>query len=161
VVAALALGAQAAVLGTRFLASTESRAHPHYKERLLAANEGNTVRTILFGSGWPYAPHRTLRTAFVQQWLGQEVRGQEARPDELVVGQTVIGEQSMPVRRFVSLPPNCDAGGDIASMCLLAGQGVGLVRAIQPAGEIVHELVQEARRIIAQRLYGLVVSGTG
>jgi NAD(P)H-dependent flavin oxidoreductase YrpB (nitropropane dioxygenase family) len=39
---------------------------------------------------------------------------------------------------------------------LLAGQGVGLVREIKPAGQIVHELVEEARRIIAQRLLGLV-----
>ena len=45
-IAVLALGAQAAVLGTRFLANTESPAHPHYKNKLLAANEGDTVRTI-------------------------------------------------------------------------------------------------------------------
>jgi NAD(P)H-dependent flavin oxidoreductase YrpB (nitropropane dioxygenase family) len=77
VIAVLAPGAQAAVLGTRFLAITESSAHPHYN-KLLAANEGDTVRTILFGYGRPNAPHRTLRTAFVQQWLGQEARGQES-----------------------------------------------------------------------------------
>jgi enoyl-[acyl-carrier protein] reductase II len=127
----------------------------------LAANEGDTVRTILFGSGWPNAPHRTLRTAFVQQWLGQEARGQESRPDEPVVGRTVIGGQPMPVPRFVSLPPNCDAGGEIDSMSLLAGQGVGLVREVKPAGQIVHELVEEARQLIAQRLAGLVATGAG
>src|SRR5215475_14392794 len=66
VVAVLALGAQAAVLGTRFLASVESRAHPHYKQKVLEAGEGDTVRTTLFGHGWPNAPHRTLRTAFVE-----------------------------------------------------------------------------------------------
>jgi enoyl-[acyl-carrier protein] reductase II len=92
----------------------------------------------------------------VEQWLGQEARGQQSRPDEPVVGQTVIGGQPMPVRRFVSLPPNCDAGGDIDSMSLLAGQGVGLVRAVKPAGAIVHELVEEARRIISQRLVDIL-----
>jgi enoyl-[acyl-carrier protein] reductase II len=152
----LALGAQAAVLGTRFLTSTESRAHPHYQERLLAANEGDTVRTVLFGHGWPNAPHRALRTAFVQKWLSHEARGQESRADEPVVGRTVIGGQPLPVPRFVSLPPNCDAGGDIDSMSLLAGQGVGLVREVKPAGQIVHELVEEARQIISRRLVGLV-----
>jgi NAD(P)H-dependent flavin oxidoreductase YrpB (nitropropane dioxygenase family) len=156
VVAVLALGAQAAALGTRFLASTESRAHPRYKQRLLEANEAGTVRTILFGHGWPNAPHRTLRTAFVDQWSGQEARGQESRPDELAVGQTVIGGQAMPVQRFVSIPPNAEATGDIDAMALLAGQDVGLVRDIKPAGQIVHELVEEARHIIAQRLLGLV-----
>src|SRR6516225_1698906 len=156
VVAALALGAQAAMLGTRFLASAESRAHPHYKQRLLEADEGDTVRTILFGHGWPNAPHRTLRTAFVEQWLGQEARGQESRLDEPAVGQTVIGGQAMPVPRFLSVPPNGKASGDIDSMALLSGQGVGLVREIKPASQIVHELVEEARQIIAQRLPGLV-----
>jgi enoyl-[acyl-carrier protein] reductase II len=161
VVAVLALGAQAAVLGTRFLASTESRAHHHYKEWLLAADEGATVRTILFGHGWPNAPHRTLRTPFVKQWLGQEARGQESRPDEPVVGQTVIGGQPVPVLRFVSLPPNCEAGGDFDAMSLLAGQGVGLVRELRPAGQIVHELVKGARQIISQHMVRLVEAGEG
>jgi enoyl-[acyl-carrier protein] reductase II len=109
------------MLGTRFLASAKSRAHPHYKQTLLEADEGDTVRTILFGSGWPNAPHRTLRTGFVQQWLGQEARGQESRSDEPVVGRTVIGGQPMPVPRFVSLPPSCDVVGEIDSMSLFAG----------------------------------------
>jgi NAD(P)H-dependent flavin oxidoreductase YrpB (nitropropane dioxygenase family) len=155
VVAVLALGAQAAVLGTRFLASAESRAHPRYKQKLLEAGEGDTVRTTLFGHGWPNAPHRTLRTAFVEQWLGQEARGQESRPDEPAVGRTVVGGQPMAVLRFMGLPPNCDANGDIESMDLLAGQGVGLVREIKPAGEIVRELMDEARQIVSQRLAGL------
>jgi len=159
VVAVLALGAQAAMLGTRFLASAESRAHPRYKQRLLEADEGGTVRTILFGHGWPNAPHRTLRTAFVEQWLGREARGQESRPDEPAVGQTVIGGQPMPVLRFMGLPPNCDASGDIESMDLLAGQGVGLVGEIKPAGEIVRKLVDEARQIVSQRLAGLAARG--
>jgi NAD(P)H-dependent flavin oxidoreductase YrpB (nitropropane dioxygenase family) len=58
----------------------------------------------------------------------------------------------MPVPRFASLPPNGDAGGDIEAMSLLAGQGVGLVREDKPAGQIVHELVEQARQIISQRL---------
>ena len=96
-----------------------------------------------------------------REWLSQEAHGQESRPDEPVVGRTVIGGQPLPVPRFVSLPPNCDAGGDIDSMSLLAGQGVGLVREVKPAGEIVHELVEEGRQIISQRLVGLVEVGEG
>jgi NAD(P)H-dependent flavin oxidoreductase YrpB (nitropropane dioxygenase family) len=152
VVAILALGAQAAVIGTRFLASNECRAHSDYKKRLLAANESETVRTILFGFGWPNAPHRTLRTKFVEEWLGKEGRGQESRTDEPVVGQTVIAGQLMPLLRFMGFPPNVDATGDLDSMDLLAGQGVGLVREIKPAAEIVREMIAEANQIIAQRL---------
>jgi NAD(P)H-dependent flavin oxidoreductase YrpB (nitropropane dioxygenase family) len=152
VAAVLALGAQAAVLGTRFLASTECRAHPHYKERLIRATEGDTVRTTLFGFGWPNAPHRTLRTKFVEQWLGNEARGQESRRDEPVIGETVISGQTMPLLRFMGFPPNTDATGDLESMDFLAGQGVGLVQEIKPADEIVHDLVEEATKVISQRL---------
>jgi nitronate monooxygenase len=98
-----------------------------YKKRLLAANEGETVRTTLFGFGWPNAPHRTLRTKFVEEWLGNEARGQESRPDEPVIGHTTIGGQTMPFLRFIGFPPNLDATGDVEPMDLLAGQGVGLV----------------------------------
>src|SRR2546429_8422915 len=71
VVAALALGAQAAVLGTRFLATPEAAAHPLYKARVMAASAEDTVHTLLFGGGWPDAPHRVLRSPFVEQWLAQ------------------------------------------------------------------------------------------
>ena len=79
-VAALALGAEGVSLGTRFLATPEANAHPTYKRRVVEATEEQTVHTRLFGGGWPGAPVRTLRTAFVEQWLPQEGRGQEQRP---------------------------------------------------------------------------------
>ena len=46
--------------GTRFLLSEESRAHPEYRQRLLAAK--GTILTELFGAGWP-APHRVIANA--------------------------------------------------------------------------------------------------
>ena len=147
-VAALALGAQAAVLGTRFLATPEATAHPLYKERVVAATEEDTVHTLLFGGGWPAAPHRTLRTAFVEEWLGREARGQEQRPDEPIVGETRMGGMAVPVTRFASLPPSAETTGEIASMSLLAGQSAGLVGEVKAAGAIVRELAEGARRII-------------
>ena len=54
------------------------------------------------------------------------------------------------------VPPNAEARGDIDSMDLLAGQSVDLVREIKPAGQIVHELVEEARQIISRRLVSLI-----
>src|SRR3990172_66427 len=156
VVAALALGADGVVLGTRFLATIESNAHPLYKKRVLEANEEDTVRTTLFGYGWPNAPHRTIRRAFVEEWVGKEERGNESRPDEPVIGETRIGGQPVPVVRFKGFPPSKDARGDIESMNLLAGQCVGLVNEIKPAATIVRELVEGARRIVEQRLNGFM-----
>lgn len=156
VVAALALGAEAVVLGTRFLATHESNAHPRYKQQLLEAGEKDTVRTILFGHGWPNAPHRTLRTRFVEQWLGNESRTQESRPDEPVIGKTWISGREIPIQRFMSIPPSARVSGDIDSMALLAGQAVGLVKEIKPAATIVRELAEGASRLIEQRLGSLV-----
>ncbi len=69
---ALEAGAGAAVAGTRFLLSDESRAHPEYKQRLLDAEE--TVLTELFGVGWP-APHRVVANAATERWLGGDRAG--------------------------------------------------------------------------------------
>src|SRR3954466_817826 len=69
---ALSAGAEAVVVGTRFLLSDESHAHPEYKRRLLAARE--TGLTALFGAGWP-APHRVVRNAATERWLGGDARG--------------------------------------------------------------------------------------
>jgi NAD(P)H-dependent flavin oxidoreductase YrpB (nitropropane dioxygenase family) len=149
--AALALGAEGVVLGTRLIASAECGAHEVYKQKVLAANEEDTVRTTLFGNGWPNAYHRTLRTPFVEQWLPEEQRGSEGRPDEPVIGEVTLGGARMPLRRFDGLPPARDASGDIESMDFLAGQCVGLVRKIKPAAEIVREVVQGAALVLRER----------
>jgi NAD(P)H-dependent flavin oxidoreductase YrpB (nitropropane dioxygenase family) len=155
-VAVLALGAEGAVLGTRLIATPEAMAHPRYKERVLAAHEDETLRTILFGNGWPNAPHRVLRTPFVEEWTGREARAQESRPDEPVVGKTRIGEDTMPVLRFMALPPSRDTSGEIDAMPLYMGQSAGFVRKMEPASDVVRALVEEARQIIEGRLARVV-----
>jgi nitronate monooxygenase len=153
-VAALALGAEAVSMGTRFIATPEATAHPRYKDSLMAASEADTEYTSLFGWEWPNAPHRVLRTAFVEAWRGREARGQEGRPDEPVIGETSVAGQAVPVLRFMGFPPSAAAHGDIESMALYAGQGVGLVHELKPAGDIVRELAAGARRILDERLSG-------
>jgi nitronate monooxygenase len=149
--AALALGAEGVVLGTRLLATTESNAHELYKQKVVAASEEDTVRTTLFGHGWPNAHHRTLRTPFVEQWLADEKRGSEERSDEPVIGEVTIGGMRVPLHRFGGIPPARDAEGDIESMSLLAGQSAGLVQAIRPAAEVIREMVEQATAILTAR----------
>lgn len=72
VIGALEAGASAAVAGTRFLLSEESRAHPEYRQRLLRAQD--TILTELFGASWP-APHRVVANAATERWLGRDLRG--------------------------------------------------------------------------------------
>src|SRR5262245_44415281 len=145
--AVLALGAQAGALGTRFLASHESRAHPRYKELVLAATELDTALTTLFGVGWPHAPHRALRTPFVESRIGDEARGQVGRSDDPVIGRTVVAGRSFELREYVCFPPNREATGDVESMGMLAGQCVGAIREILPAGQIVRDLADGLTRL--------------
>ena len=158
-VAALALGADGIVMGTRFLATPEANAHPMYQQKLVASTEEEAVYTLLFGQGWPNAPHRTLRTAFVEAWLGKEALAQESQSDQLVIGETQMAGQTIPVVRFASLPPSRQASGDIEAMSLLAGQSVGLVQEITPAATIIHEMIAGAHQIIEQRLNSALASG--
>src|SRR5215831_20638266 len=148
--AALCLGADGVVMGTRFLATPEANAHPAYKAGLVAAGEEDTVHTILFGHGWPDAPHRVIKTPFVDKWVNRESETQDSRPDEPVIGSTIICGAPVPVPRFSSIPPNIHATGEIESMSLLAGQSVGLVREIRPAADILREIVNQADQLIRE-----------
>jgi NAD(P)H-dependent flavin oxidoreductase YrpB (nitropropane dioxygenase family) len=135
-------------MGTRFLATPEANAHSIYKAELVAATEEDTVRTILFGHGWPHAPHRTLRTRFVREWVDREIETQDFRSDEPIIGRTVISGAEIQIQRFASMPPNIHATGDIESMSLHAGQSVGLIDEIRPAAEILRETINGAERLI-------------
>jgi NAD(P)H-dependent flavin oxidoreductase YrpB (nitropropane dioxygenase family) len=68
---AIAAGARAVALGTRFVLTPQSHAHDAYKARLLAARR--TVITGLFGFGWP-ARHRVVPNAAIKRWC-EPMRG--------------------------------------------------------------------------------------
>ncbi len=146
--AALALGATGVWIGTRFLASKEVNIHAHYRKRLLNASESDTVHLAnLFDIGWPDAAHRVLRNYVVSEWeaAGRPISG--GRPGE---GETIGNTPSFgPILRYQCRTPDTDFVGDTEAMSMWAGQGVGLVRHVQPAAEIVHEINDEAEAILA------------
>jgi NAD(P)H-dependent flavin oxidoreductase YrpB (nitropropane dioxygenase family) len=141
--AALALGAQGVVMGTRFLATLESAAHRVYKQRVVEASEGDTVYTTLFGRDWD-APHRAIRTGFVDEWLARPREGFDDTP----IGETEFGGGRIPVTRGMSLPPTESTSGDIESMALLAGQSAGQVYDLPPAAAIIADCIDGARRLV-------------
>jgi NAD(P)H-dependent flavin oxidoreductase YrpB (nitropropane dioxygenase family) len=157
--AVLALGAAGAWIGTRLLASAEAPIHAHYQRRLLAAGEADTVHTHLFDGGWPVdAPHRVLRNTTVAAWEAAGAPPPGRRPGEgEVVATSAMG--GGPVPRYESDVPRPDAEGDVEAMALYAGQGVGLVGRVQPAGEIVREIAEEARAVL-RRLGAAAGDGT-
>lgn len=147
---ALDAGAAAAVAGTRFLLSQESRAHPEYRRRLLAA-EG-TVLTELFGAGWP-APHRVIANAATERWLGGDPRGPRLNrllnrllaPGARYVPAAVQGRMARaqrPGSRLLSpLGPADDGPANLLDAGpLYAGETVARIDAVQPAAELVRAL---------------------
>ena len=144
--AVLALGAAGAWIGTRFLASEEASVHPDYRECILRGTAADTVYTTLFDVKFPDAPHRVLRNSTFAAWeaAGRPPSGQ--RPGEGdVIGTDAYGNTAV---RYQSVAARSDHVGDIEAFAIWAGQGVGLVNRVQPAGEIVREIAEDAKRIL-------------
>jgi NAD(P)H-dependent flavin oxidoreductase YrpB (nitropropane dioxygenase family) len=151
--AALSAGAEAVVVGTRFLMSEESAAHPLYKQRLVEGRD--TVLTELFGLGWP-APHRVLPNAATRRWLhdGAPPRwvGGLHRTTAPLLARTPIGL----VHRVAGsqrpgsplLSPVAPTAGDPAALVdagpLYAGECVARIDDLRPAAGIVAELAGRA-----------------
>lgn len=143
-------GAEAAVAGTRFLLSEESRAHPRYKERLLAADR--TVLTGLFGLGWP-AAHRVVPNEATDRHLG--VAGEVPQLNRVLNRMSAPGARYVPdpvQRRLVSrqrpesrlLTPQAATDDRPASLvragALYAGETVARMDTLLPAAQIVASL---------------------
>jgi NAD(P)H-dependent flavin oxidoreductase YrpB (nitropropane dioxygenase family) len=145
--AALALGAGGAWMGTRFVASDEAPAHPHWQERILRARETETFYGTLFDIGWPNAPHRTLRNATIDAWLAAGSPPSGQRPGEgEVLARRPDGSE---VVRYSSVSARATVDGSIDELSLWCGQGVALVHEVLPAAEIVRRTVAEARSTLA------------
>jgi len=139
--AVLTLGAGAGWLGTRFVMAEETRAHPRYKELLLAASETSTLHSTVFNVGWPDAPGRTLRNSTIRAW---EAAGKPTtdRPGE---GETIATwDDGEPILRYEASSPFDAIVGDVEALPLWAGQSVGTIREIMPAAEIVRRVADEA-----------------
>ncbi|KAL1921212.1 uncharacterized protein VTP21DRAFT_10928 [Calcarisporiella thermophila] len=134
--AALALGAAGACMGTRFAVSKESMLHPEKKGLMVEVVDGaETVRTDIFdllrGQNWP------------KEYDGRAVRNEATRGvcsiEELKKGYAIA-----------------EKDGDITRAVTWAGTGVGLIKEILPAGDIVQNISNEALERI--KLLGSYVS---
>lgn len=129
--AVLMLGAQGALIGTRFLATIECHGRGHSKDVLLNSLGSQTVASKFWddvmGEVWPGAQVRTVRHPIIDQWA--------RRPDEWQAAAEDI-------RPGLQAAYN---NGDV----VLAGQGVGLVHEILPAAEVVNRIAREAESLLA------------
>ncbi|OBI81745.1 nitronate monooxygenase family protein [Mycobacterium sp. E740] len=149
--AALDHGALAAVVGTRFLVSEESRAHAEYKRRCLETDE--TVLTELFGLGGPDAPHRVIPNAATRRWLRHDERGpgwirkaNRALTRVVTVLPPAVEDRALRAQppQLPFLVPQPPTEADPENLAdrrpLYAGVNVGRIADIPPAAELVSSL---------------------
>ncbi len=139
-VAALALGAEGIVMGTRFLATQECPIHPKYKELLLKATERDTVLVMRSMQN----THRVLRNKAAEELLKLEARGASLQEMLPIIGRDTT-------RRLIF-------NGDIDAGNALAGEAVGLIHDIPTVKELIDRIVADAQAI-AQRLRSIGIGG--
>ncbi len=136
-VAALALGAEGVVMGTRFLATKECPAHQNFKEWIVGAQETDTMmieRSIRNAV-------RVMKNETAQKVLEMEEQG--ATLDDLIVYISgKVGQQAW-------------LSGDLDGATIAAGQCVGLIHEITTVKQVIDEIVDGARRILS-RLKGIM-----
>ncbi|MEZ5926509.1 MAG: nitronate monooxygenase [Hyphomicrobiaceae bacterium] len=145
--AALCLGADGVWLGTRFVAAEEADTHPRYRQAVVEATETETLHSTLFDLEWPNAPHRALVNSTVRGWRAAGQPGLRPGEGEVIAHQPDGRE----IMRYSDEPPHLAHTGDMEAMCLYAGQSVGLVGLVEPAGRIVERIATEAEAILGRR----------
>lgn len=133
--AALALGADGAVVGSRFWATPEALVSPRAQQCAVAAGGDDTMRSRVYDVvrrlDWPTGyDARALRNAFLDTWHGNEAELSAQLPEVIVSYQKAV------------------AAEDFDAAAILIGEGVGRIREVRPAAEIVVDMVGEAKRIL-------------
>jgi NAD(P)H-dependent flavin oxidoreductase YrpB (nitropropane dioxygenase family) len=138
--AALALGAEGVLMGTRFLATPEAPCPAAWKQAILAASEADTVCSPVFdhaiGMPWPGAELRAIRNRFLEEWMGR---------DE---------EAAREAARLAPMLMQALQAGDMETFPPMAGQTCGLIQALTPAAQVVRDVASEAEatlRRLSQR----------
>lgn len=137
--AALMLGADGVLVGSRFWASTEALVPPSFQAVALAANGDSTIRTTVidiarrFDFPKPFTA-RVIKTRFTMDWHGHEAA--------LAEPATLEREEARYWKAFNA--------GDVDNTCVMAGEVVGLIRDVAPAGDILRRMVREAEDLLAR-----------
>ena len=131
IAASLMLGARGVQCGTRFLSATECQAHDNYKQRILKARD---IDTVVTGKRLGH-PVRTLKNAMSQKF-------QEMECDLSITNEQIEAFGAGALRKAA-------VEGDLENGSFMAGQVASMVKAIQPAGEIIEQMFTEANRVLA------------
>ncbi|WP_163785650.1 NAD(P)H-dependent flavin oxidoreductase [Myxococcus vastator] len=152
---ALFHGADGVWVGTRMVASVEAHAHPAYKQRIVDGDAGDSDVTTVFGREWPGHRMRVLRNGVVREWTGREGRAPMPMATAKRIGTTRLFP-GIPGGPLVDVPPHSafvptpDTEGDLEEMAMPAsGASMARIESVLPAGQIVVEMMERARRVLA------------
>ena len=132
VVAAMALGAEGVVIGTRFIATEEAMAADVYRQALVDSDSDDTVRTRCFTG----KPARALRNSYSESWVGREAEI-ERFPAQILHSY----EKGLMNYMDRSQPQQLDG------LFMPAGQGMGMIGSIRAAGEVFDDILEQARTV--------------
>ncbi len=138
----LRMGAAGCQLGTRFVCSFESIAHPAFKKAFIRANARDAVTTVQVDPMFPVIPVRALDNAGGQKFI--ETQHQ-------VISQYKTGEMDLDAARlaiehfWAGALRRAVIEGDVEFGSVMAGQSVGMVKKEQSIAEIMEELVAQAQ----------------
>jgi nitronate monooxygenase len=135
--AALTLGADGVVVGTRFWASHEALVSPRAHERAIGASGDSTYRTRVYDHvrqlDWPPEYNeRALSNPFVDSWHRNEADLLASLPEAIKTYERAV------------------AAEDFESAAILIGESISLIHAVRPAGDIVTDMTVEASRILGR-----------
>ena len=140
--AALALGADGVLLGTRFLATDESPIAKGFKQAILDSDGHDTLVTdipdVASGNTWPGAYVRVRRNRFIEEWMG--------RDNELRRRRVEVSAQLREAAQ----------AGDPDRGAVMIGQTAGLIDRIEPAADLVRQISRDAEAILRERLPSLL-----
>jgi len=122
--AAFALGAEGVQIGSRFVATPESSAHPSFKQRIIDASDGDTMLALK-----KIGPVRLLKNNFFREVVRMEDSGASADQLSALLGKGRAKKGMLE--------------GDLDEGELEIGQVAGLIHEMKPAGEIVIEIMRE------------------
>lgn len=145
--AALMLGADGVLIGSRFWASTQALVNPAFHNVALSADGDSTIRTTVVDVArkieWPKPfTARVMKTRFIEDWHGREA--------ELINPDVVDREK----QRYVTAMQS----GDPDNTGVWVGEAAGLIRDVRPAGDLLHEIVRDAERLLGVKAPSFVAS---
>jgi nitronate monooxygenase len=133
--AALMLGADGVLMGTRFWATQEALIHQNAKDLVVQGRGGQTVRTSVFdiarGRDWPREyTGRLMVNDFIRTWHGREEALKAVWSDEKLRVESAY------------------ASGDYDCANVTVGQAIGLIADIPPAASVVQRVAEHAERLL-------------